>query len=403
MSGRYAQLTRVAARNALRYRLQSGLTALAAAIGVGSVITALAFTLSARSKVDAQFARLGAELVVVTPRPPITGLSRLQGAPAEITQADYAALERQLPHVRSSASVVLSLRVQAGAMSKKTAVIGVEPAFFPMKHWLARKGRRLAASDNRRLRRVALLGTSVAGALFGAEDPVGDSIMIDRVPFTVIGVLRTRGQGVDAVDEDDQVYVPLRSAMHRLSNTRGYTTLVFDAGTVEDIGPLARRITAILAARHRSDPATGFRVQDRRSTIDAQLATFARLTALSRGVALAIYVMATIGIFAISWITVGARTVQTGVMRALGANSKDVLTGYFLEGAIPSFVGCMVGWAVSAPASTLVGLLAQTRMTYVPRFAAAVSLISGLVFSILSAAAAARALSVSPTQAMHAA
>ncbi|MGH8201005.1 MAG: ABC transporter permease [Steroidobacteraceae bacterium] len=403
MSGRYAQLARIAARNVLRFRLQSGLILFAAAIGVSGVIAASGFTLGARARVDEQFVRLGAELIVVTPKPPVTGLRRLQGAPAEITQADYAALKRQLSSVRSSASAVLSLRTETGPLSKKTQIMGVEPAFFAMRHWPVREGRLFAADDNRRLHRVALLGSSVAGALFGAQDPVGELIMIDRVPFMVIGVLSTRGQGIDAVDEDAQVYVPLQSAMRRLSDTRGYASLTFDAGRIGRIEPMSRRITMILTARHRADPAVGFRVQDRKSTIDAQLATFARLTALSRGVALAVYAMATIGIFAISWLAVGARTVQIGTMRALGARSSDVLLGFFLEGALPSFAGCILGWAVGTPVSAFVASLAQLRVTFVPSFASAVSLFSSLIFAALSTAAAARAASVSPTAAMRSA
>ncbi|HZT03768.1 MAG TPA: ABC transporter permease [Steroidobacteraceae bacterium] len=403
MSRRHAQLARIAARNVLRFRLQSGLILFAAVIGVSGVIAASEFTLGARAKIDAQFVRLGAELVVVTPKPPITGLQRLQGAPAQITQADYAALERQLSSVPTSAATALSLRVAAGPLSKKTQVMGVEPAFFTMKRWPASSGRLFVPDDNRRLHRVALLGSSVAAALFGAQDPVGELITIDRVPFMVIGVLSTRGQGIDAVDEDDQVYVPLRSAMRRLSDTRGYASLTFDAGGITRIAPLSKRIAAILAARHRSDPAAGFRVEDRESTIDAQLATFARLTALSRGVALAVYTMATIGIFAISWLAVGARTVQIGTLRALGARPGDVLLGFFLEGAVPAFAGCMVGWAASRPVAASVASLAALRVTFVPWFASAVSLASSLIFAVLATAAATRAASVSPTEAMRSA
>lgn len=404
MSGRrYAQLARIAARNVLRFRVQSGLILFTAAIAVSGVISASAFTLGARAKVDAQFVRLGAELIVVTPRTPITGLRRLQDGPAQITQADYAALQHELSSVRSSASTILSLRIQAGALSKKTQVIGVESAFFPMKHWRAREGRLLAPDDDAHLHRVALLGSSVAAPLFGHRDPVGRLIMIDRVPFTVIGVLSARGQGIDAIDEDELVYVPLQSAMHRLSNTRGYASLIFDAGTIARIEPLSRRIAAILTARHLSDPAIGFRVLNRESTIDAQLSTFARLTALSRGVALAVYTMASVGIFAISWLAVGARTVQIGTMRALGAKSSDVLIGCFLEGALPSFVGCTLGFAVSAPESELIAFLAQLRVMFAPWLAPAVSLMSALMFAALSMAAAARGASVSPTEAMRSA
>jgi putative ABC transport system permease protein len=403
VSGRYAHLARIAARNALRFRVQSGLVVFAATIGVSGVIAAAAFTLGARAKVDAEFVRLGAELIVVTPKPPITGPGRPQRAPAEISLADYAALERQLSNVRSCASTGLTLRIQAGALSKKTQVIGVEPAFFAMKHWGVRDGRLFDADDNWRLHRVALLGSSVASALFGARDPAGELIMIDRVPFLVIGELSTRGQGIDAVDEDAQVYVPLRSAMRRLSDTRGYASLTFDAGTIRRVGLLSGRISEILAARHRSDPAVGFRVQDRTSIIDAQLATFARLTTLSRSVALAVYATATIGIFAISWLAVGARATQIGTMRALGARSGDILMTFFVEGALPSVAGCLAGWAASTPTSALVAALADVQMKSASSFASWVSVGSGLMFAALSTAAAARAAAVSPTEAMRSA
>jgi putative ABC transport system permease protein len=401
VSRRYLHLARLAARNVLRFRVQSGLILLAAAIGVNAVIAAFAFTLGERAKIDAEFVRLGAELIVVTPKRPITGVRR--SAPAMITAADYEALKRELPGVRSSASAVLSLRVQANAMSDRTQIVGVDPAFFAMKHWGVREGRLFAATDNRHLGRVALLGSSVAEALFGQAVPLAGSILIDRVPFTVIGVLAARGQSVDSVDEDRQVYVPLRSLMHRLSDARGYTSLTFDAGSIGRIGPLSRRISVILTARHRFDPATAFRIEGRKSTIDAQTATFARLTALARGAALALYAMAALGIFAISWLAVGACTVQIGTMRALGARREDVLVCFFLESALPSVIGCIAGGAISAAVFPLLGSLAEVHMPFVPRFASTVSLLSGLLFAALSTAAAARTASIKPTEAMRSA
>lgn len=113
--------------------------------------------------------------------------------------------------------------------------------------------------------------------------------------------------------------------------------------------------------------------------------------------------MASVGIFAISWLAVGARTAQIGTMRALGAMRGDVLISFFLEGVLPSVTGCVAGWAVSAPVCALLASLTHFPMAFVPRSASAVSLASGLVFSALSAAAAARGASVSPTEAMRAA
>jgi ABC-type antimicrobial peptide transport system permease subunit len=399
VSQRYLQLARIAARSVLRFRLQSGLILLAAAIGVDAAIAASAVTLGARDKIDIQFVHLGAELIVVTPKLPITGARR--GTPAKIAAADYATLKRELPGVRSSASAVLSVRVQAGAVSKKTPIVGVEPAFFAMKHWGVREGRLFATADNRHLDRVALLGSSVARALFGHEVPVGESILINRVPFMVVGVLAARGQSVDAVDEDQQVYVPLRSLMHRLADTRGYVSLTFDAGMIGRVDSLSRRIALILTARHRVDPATAFRIEDRKSTIDAQTATFARLTTLSRGVALVLYVMASLGIFAISWLAVGARTAQIGTMRALGSRREDVLFGFFLEGALPSLMGCIAGWVASPQVCTLLGSLAEVRTAFAPAFASRVTLLSGLLFAALSSAAATRGAFIGPTEAMR--
>ena len=107
------------------------------------------------------------------------------------------------------------------------------------------------------------------------------------------------------------------------------------------------------------------------------------------------------GIFAISWLAVGARTVQMGTMRALGAQSGDVLVGLFIESALPFFAGCVAGWALSAPMSALLASRARSQVEFPPWFAPLVGLASGLLFAVLSTAAAARGASVSPTEAMR--
>ena len=219
-----------------------------------------------------------------------------------------------------------------------------------MKAWALRAGRWFGPDDMRRSARVALLGHKVAGELYPDRNPVGERLFINRVPFEIIGLLEERGPGLDASDEDGQVYVPLTAAMRRLLNVEHYNSILFE---VPDLGTMEQAETAIaqlLQRRHRSSAARpdDFQVQSQRELIDTQMAAANRLQFLVSWIGFSALVVSGLGILAIAWIAVRDRTREIGTRRALGATAFDVFFQFAFEATVLAIagigVGILTGW-----------------------------------------------------------
>jgi putative ABC transport system permease protein len=161
------------------------------------------------------------------------------------------------------------------------------------------------------------------------------------VPFTGAGVLAERGQGLDASNEDDQVYVPLDTAMHRLMNIESFNAILFDIDDWSHMDRSAAEIYQLLSVRHRRAAAAenDFLVQNRKSLIETQLSAFGRLTFLVRWIAASALVVSSLGVFAVTWIGIRNRTREVGTRRAIGATRFDVLVQFFAEGILGAMIG----------------------------------------------------------------
>ena len=331
-------------RQLRRYRLRSALTIACAALGVAGAITAVNYASGGRQDVLDQITRLGTNIVVVSAKQSraVAGRERTGSIVTTLGEPDYLALRRELlGPVPSSAMVSAPLRLKAGFLSKVAPVVGVEPDYFRMKSWAPAKGVLFGPDDLRRSSRVALLGHTVAQDLFETIDLMGARLFINRVPFEVIGVLEERGPGLDATNEDGQVYVPLTAAMRRLLNIDHYTAIFFEIPKISAIPQAEQDITELLRVRHRISPyrPDDFQVQSQRELIDAQLASADRLEFLVSWIGLSALIMAGLGILAIAWIGVKDRTREIGTRRALGATAGDI----FFQCAFESFVLAGIG------------------------------------------------------------
>jgi putative ABC transport system permease protein len=272
----------------------------------------------------------------------VAGRERTGTIVTTLVEPDYRALQRELlGPVPSSAVASAPLRLKAGFLSKVAPVIGVEPDYFRMKSWLLDNGAFFDDEDIRRSARVALLGHTVAADLFEASDPVGERLFINRVPFEVIGVLSERGPGLDAVNEDGRVYVPLTAAMRRLLNIDYYNSILFEITELGDMSRAERDITALLRVRHRisSFRPDDFQVLSQRELIETQLASAERLGFLVAWIGFSALVVSGLGILAIAWIAVRDRTTEIGTRRALGATAADVFFQFAFEAAVLATIG----------------------------------------------------------------
>ena len=351
MQRQQLQLIRDAWRQMLRYRLRSALIVGCAALGVAGAITVVNYASGGREQALQQIRRLGTNIVVVSAKQSraVADRERTGAVVTTLVAADYRAIREQiLGSVPASALASAPLRLKAGFLSTVAPVIGVEPAYFSMKAWELEQGRWFGPEDLRRSARVALLGHKTARDLFEGADPLGQRLFINRVPFEVIGLLEERGPGLDATDEDGQVYIPLTAAMRRLLNIEHYTAILFEIPKLEAMEQTEKAITQIMQQRHRSSAARpdDFQVQSQRELIRTQIAAAERLGFLVRWIGLSAILVAGLGILAIAWIAVRDRTREIGTRRALGATAEDVFFQFAFEASVLAVAGIGVGLGI---------------------------------------------------------
>jgi putative ABC transport system permease protein len=336
-------------RSIWRFRLRSGLILLSGLLGVGGVISAINYAEEGRLKVLNRIQQLGTNVLVVTPN-----LSRNAGGRAKtgtivptLVASDYAEILREIPEIeKSSATVTASFLVKARELSKSNClVMGTEPDYAPIRHWQTTEGEFYGIQEMRRSARVAVLGATVWRDLFGSESPIGKRMFINRVPFEVIGVLEERGQGLDATNEDNQVYVPLSTAMRRLANVDYFSAILFKVARWDRMDETTVAIHQVLSKRHRAlgNLPEDFQIQNQKSLVDTEIASSNRLTFLVRCVGLSGLVVSGLGILAICWIAVGERVVEIGIRRALGATRSDIFFQFLFEAVVISVLACLAG------------------------------------------------------------
>jgi putative ABC transport system permease protein len=381
-----------------RYRLRSMLVISCAALGVAGAITSVNYASGGRAQVLDKIRRLGTNLIVVSAEQSrsVGGRARTGAIVTTLIEADYSALKREVDGVvRSSALATAGLRLKAGFLSKVAPVIGVEPDFFPMKSWELSAGQFFDAEDLRHSARVALIGHTVARDLYGDESAVGQRLFINRVPFEVAGVLAERGQGLDVTNEDQQVYVPLTTAMRRLLNIDHYGSILLEVADSSDIARVSRAATELLHVRHRISEfrPNDFKVGSQKDLIDTQIASANRLDFLVRWIGLSGLLVSGLGVLAIAWIAVRDRTTEIGTRRALGATAPDVFFQFAFEAMVLATIGATLGLFVGWMASRITAWQAALPFVFErdnALLALAMALLLNLVFASWPAIRAAR-------------
>ncbi len=406
MTARQRQIVIRALRLMWRYRLRSSLLMMSAALGVSGVVCSVNYGASGTRQILDQVRRMGTNVLMIAPAQSraIAGRARTGAPVTSLVERDYRAIKSEvLSRTRSSALVTQSFWNKAGDLSKNAAVMGCEPDYFAIKDWSTAEGELFDSTQERTAARVALLGHTVANDLFGTSSPLGQRMMINRVPFTVIGVLTERGQGLDVSNEDNQIYVPLSTAMRRLMNLDHYGGIVLEIDSLTGMDAAAEQSRSVLHQLHhiqRNQP-DDFQIQNQKSLLDTQMAAAKRLDFFLQWIAASALAVSGLGIVAITWIAVKERTHEIGTRRALGATATDIFFQVTCETAALALGGGLLGVAVSWPASRLisnsVGLpFVFDRNSAALAFAAAAAL--NLAFSILPSR---KAAALSPIEALR--
>ena len=287
----------------------------------------------------------------------IAGRARTGQPVTTLVPRDNLVIRREvLGRKRSSALVNASFWLKAGDLIKNAGVVGCEPDYFLIRDWPTAEGGVFDATQERTSSRVALLGYTVARDLFGTSSPIGNRLLINRVPFTVIGVLTERGQGLDVTNEDNQVYLPLSTAMRRLMNVDYYTGLIIELDSMNEMDVAAAQIRLLLHQLHHVQPnqPDDFQIQNQKTLLDTQLAAANRLGFFLRWIGASALFVSALGMLGTTWIAAKERTREFGTRRALGATASDIFVHVVSESAALALAGCITGASLSWPISRFI-------------------------------------------------
>ncbi|MFE8032732.1 ABC transporter permease [Thiohalocapsa marina] len=372
---------------------RSWLTLLAVAFGSAAVVLLSSLGEGARRYVLEEFTQLGTHLLIVLPgrnetaggAPPLLGET-----PRDLTLQDALAMLRSV-HVQQVAPIAVGQApVSAEGREREVTILGTTADFLDVRHLSVASGRFLPSGDPERAMPYAVVGQTLAEALFGNASPVGRRVRIGDRRFRIIGVLSS--SGVSMGDNlADLAIVPVASAQALFDNPGLFRVLVQARGR-QGLDRAAEDLRRIVRERHEGEDDVTVITQD------AILGTFDRilgaLTLAVAGIAAISLVVAGILIMNVMLVSVSQRTAEVGLLKALGARQRDVMALFLTEAFLLAGAGTVAGVVLAYLGVWLVNMHLQAFHLSIPLWAplaaTVVALAAGLVFGLLPARRASR-------------
>ena len=385
-------------------KLRSLLTMLGIIIGVAAVIALVSIGNGVKQDIEDSISSLGSNLLVVLPGAPRTpGARSSQGSMKSLKISDYEAIAK-LEGVKAASPMTNgSYVVIYQNKNWTTSVAGVNSNFQDVNNWTMTSGRFFSDKNVQNRERVAVVGQTVVKNLFTDEDPVGKEIRVKNIPFRVIGVLKSKGNGTMGNDQDDTVLIPYTTSMERVEGIdylrRVYVVAKDDGG----IDRLQADIENLLRVRHniKDTNLDDFNIQNMKSIMETVAQTMGTFTLFLGAVAAISLVVGGIGIMNIMLVSVTERTREIGVRKALGATYSVIVTQFLIEAVVISLMGGFIGIAFGIGASKVIGMVSgMSTIVSVPTIimSFAFSMAIGLIFGIYPARKAAK---LNPIDALH--
>jgi len=352
------EIIRVALRALARNKLRTILTMLGIIIGVGAVICTVAIGQGASEQVQQQIQSLGTNVIMVFAGSVNTGGVRMgNGATKTLTADDAQAV---LQHVQgvTSISPIVQASVQAvnGNENWLTRATGSSQDFPQIRNWPVVSGSFFSQRDVDMASDVCVIGKTVATQLFGDQDPVGQMIRVQNLPFRILGILQEKGQSSSGQDQDDILFMPYTTVQKKISGI-SWIQMMMVATASQDLNPSVQNgIAALLRQRHhlRTGEDDDFIIRNPSEMAQTAAATANTMTLLLGTVGAVSLVVGGIGIMNIMLVSVTERTREIGVRMAVGATEGNVKWQFLSEALVLSSLGGLIGIAVGMLASALI-------------------------------------------------
>jgi putative ABC transport system permease protein len=390
--------------------LRSILTTLGIVIGCGSVIAMAAIGAGAEARITEMIDRMGSNLIMVLPGSGISRGASMGGESKQsLTQRDVDGIREEAQYVAQiSGSISSSVQIIAAGKNWRTRTSGVEKGYLAINKWIIELGREISEEEYALGRKVVVLGASVSKNIFDDQDPIGSTVRINRIPFTVIGVLEAKGQGFGGSDLDDVTFVPLKTMRQRLAGKkRGRSGQIqrmhIQASSAETLTETEREVEQILRRLHeiKEGNKDDFRIRNLAQMVTTRTDTIRTMTLLLASVAAISLLVGGIGIMNIMLVTVTERTREIGLRMALGAKRSQIRWQFLTESVILSLSGGTIGVGLGFGASYFLQGIDFIEIIHQPRaigLAVLVSMGVGIVFGFYPAH---RASLMTPVEALR--
>jgi len=367
---RMAITLREARRALAANKVRTFLTMLGIIVGITSLTIIVAVGQGSKAQVTGRLSKLwGTNPIMVTASAggknagPHMGMGVGVGSQT-LTYEDTEAIRKEVPNVRAASPGLLKgdVQVKYRQQSATTEVFGVTPEFREYRSWDVDSGEFVSEEDVRGLARVVLLGQTVARELFGEADPVGETVRIENVAFKVKGMMAKKGASPEGGDLDDRVTIPVTTFARRLYNVTYLSNIVVQLEDMSRMQETAQAITRLLRERHHIVPPKqddfGVRTPEGMVKVFAGTAqTLSLFLGLVSGIALLVGGLVIMNIMLVS---VGERTREIGLRRAMGARRRDILTQFLTEALVVSVSGGVIGTALGILGTLLVRVATKT-------------------------------------------
>jgi putative ABC transport system permease protein len=352
-------IIRIAMRALARNKLRSILTMLGIIIGVGAVIAMVSVGQGAQQQAQQQIAAMGSNMLFVQSGTVNRGGMRMGwGATKTLIYEDMVAILRECPSVKAAApGSQATAQVVFGNDNWSTTVNGTEPQYFDIRSWPMAEGSSFSQDDVSMAANVAVIGETVRKNLFGATDPIGETVRINNLPFKVVGLLIAKGTSAAmGQDQDDIILVPITTLQKKITGQDWLRWIMVSAVSKDASYTAQQQITALLRDRHRIRSAQDddFFVRNLADMADLADQNARLFTILLGSIASISLLVGGIGIMNIMLVSVTERTREIGIRMAIGATEGDVQQQFLIEAVVLSIVGGAVGILSGMGASYLI-------------------------------------------------
>jgi putative ABC transport system permease protein len=360
---------KIAMRSLLNFKLRTALAILGVFLGTFSLIVVSNLSDSLTKKTEKETEKLGKNLLIIR-----SGVirrfgtvTRLLSEATTLTVEDSEAILQSSPYIKAvSPSGNKTFPVRYGDISLKSIlVIGVTPNYTEVRNFNVEEGSFITEVDNKNLNRVAVLGKEVSKNLFGEINPIGQHILIWRVPCRVIGLMEEKGVDISGFNQDNQIFIPLNTFLRRFVN-KDYINSISVQTVDEKYIPMVKTdIEDLLRKRHkiRGEQKDDFTVIDLKDVMALKTQAMSMVNILGKVAAAVSFFIGSIGILSIMILIVNERRVEIGIRRAVGSRKRDIILQFIIESAFISLSGGIIGVLVSFITTVIILTLSKLPFT----------------------------------------